>query len=293
LILERLRESPGGRFRAPKARGAYLAVPAFGWFLWFLMVPLAIVVLYSVFQRGTYGGVVYTPTLQNFARTFDPLYMQIVWNSLVIATLTTFFSLLLGYPMAYVMATARPWTRGLLVFLLVIPFMTNFVVRAYALKVVFSQEGPINFVLMSLGWISEPLAMTNSSASVLMGMVVNYLPFMVLPLFVVLERFDFSLLEAARDLGANSFAVVTKVLLPLSKPGIVTGSVLVFMPALGEFVIPDLFGGSKTMLIGNLITEQFLKARDWPFGSALSVVLLVVVIAGMWLQRRATKEEII
>ncbi len=276
-----------------RPRTGYLALPAFGWFLVFLFAPLAIVVVYSFLQRGTYGGVVYTPTLDNFRRTFDPLYFGIVLNSVSLAAVTTVASLLLGYPLAYVMATARPWTRSLLVFLLVIPFMTNFVVRAYALKVVFSQEGPLNFALIAMGLIHEPLSLTNSPLSVVVGMIVNYLPFMVLPIFVVLEKLDFALLEAARDLGASSKDVILKVLLPLSKSGIVTGSVLVFMPALGEFVIPDLFGGSKTMLVGNLITEQFLKARDWPFGSALSVVLLLLVALAIGLQRRTTKEEIV
>jgi spermidine/putrescine transport system permease protein len=175
--------------------------------------------------------------------------------------------------------------------LVVIPFWTNFVVRAYATKILFGEFGPLNQFALSLGLIREPLPLTNSDFSVWVGMVTNYLPFMVLPLYVALEKFDFSLIEAAKDLGASPWRIVSKILIPLTKPGIVTGTIFVFTPALGEFVIPDLLGGARTMLIGNLITEQFLKARDWPFGASLSLILIVIVMASLTIYLRTEGKE--
>lgn len=220
---------------------------------------------------------IYEFTLENYLRAADPVYLNIVWQSVKLATVTAFSCLLIGYPMAYVMATSRPATRALLLMLVVVPFWTNFVVRAYAIKVILGEQGPINALGMFLGFWSQPIALGNSSLAVWLGMVTNYLPFMVLPLYVSLEKFDFSLLEAAKDLGASPLQRLWRVLLPLTRPGIITGSIFVFTPALGEFVIPDLLGGARTMLIGNLITEQFLKTRDWPFGSALSLILVFLV----------------
>ncbi len=253
-------------------------IPALGWFLWFFLIPLSIVLVYSFAQKGTYGGVVFNFSIDNYLRATDPIYLNILWNSVKLATLTSVSCLLIGFPMAYVMATSSPAVRNALLILVVIPFWTNFVVRAYALKVLFGETGPVNSAALSLGLLSEPFVFANTSFAVWLGMVTNYLPFMVLPLYVSLEKFDFSLLEAARDLGAPPRRVLTRVLLPLTKPGIVTGTIFVFTPALGEFVIPDLLGGAKTMLVGNLITEQFLKTRDWPFGSALSLMVMAIVM---------------
>jgi spermidine/putrescine transport system permease protein len=171
--------------------------------------------------------------------------------------------------------------RSALLMLVVIPFWTNFVVRAYAIKILFSELGPVNQIAIALGLIHEPVIFANTSFSVWLGMVTNYLPFMVLPLYVALEKFDFSLLEAAKDLGASSWNILWRILVPMTKAGIVTGLIFVFTPALGEFVIPDLLGGSKTMLIGSLVTEQFLKTRDWPFGAALSLILIILVMASL------------
>ncbi|MBI2711890.1 MAG: ABC transporter permease [Bdellovibrio sp.] len=259
-------------------RPPVLVLPALGWFLWFLLVPLVIVGIYSFSTKGTYGGVVHRFTLENYLRATDWLYLKILWNSVKLALLTATSCLVIGYPMAYVMATSSKKVRSILMVLVVIPFWTNFVVRAYATKVLFGEYGPINQLALSLGLIHESIPFENSSISVWMGMVTNYLPFMVLPLFVALEKFDFSLLEAAKDLGASSWKTVWRVLFPLTRPGIVTGLIFVFTPALGEFVIPDLLGGARTLLIGNLVTEQFLKTRDWPFGAALSLLLILVVM---------------
>ena len=268
-----------------------LVLPAMGWFLWFLLIPLGIVAVYSFATKGTYGGVVYRFSTDNYVRATDWIYLRIFWNSLKLAILTAISCLLIGYPMAYVMATASARVRSVLLILVVIPFWTNFVVRAYAIKVLFGELGPVNQLALALGLIHEPIVFANTDFSVWLGMVTNYLPFMVLPLYVALEKFDFSLLEAAKDLGAPGWKILLKVLIPLTKPGIITGSIFVFTPALGEFVIPDLLGGARTMLIGNLITEQFLKTRDWPCGSALSLLLIMIVLASLMIYLRVTSQE--
>jgi spermidine/putrescine transport system permease protein len=256
-----------------------LVVPALGWFLWFLLVPLAIVCVYSVSHKGTYGGVVLGASPDNYLRAADWIYLKIFWNSLKLATLTSVSCLAIGFPMAYVMATSRARIKALLLVLVVIPFWTNFVVRAYSIKVLLALVGGD--------------ALTDGPFAVWLGMMTNYLPFMVLPLYVSLEKFDFSLLEAARDLGASQFEALRRVLVPVCRPGIVTGLIFVFTPALGEFVIPDLLGGARTMLIGNLITEQFLKTRDWPFGAALSLILIgiVMVCLAVYLKIQPSVEE--
>ena len=266
-------------------------LPAMGWFLWFLLIPLSIVAIYSFSTKGPYGGVVFQWTSENFVRATDWLYLRVFFNSLKLALITAVLCFLVGFPMAYVMATApRAW-RSVLLMAVVVPFWTTFVVRAYAIKVLLGDQGPLNQLLLALGWIHQPLPLSNSTFSVLFGMVSNYLPFMVLPLYVSLEKFDFTLLEAARDLGARSWSVLWRVLLPLNRAGIITGCVFVFTPALGEFVIPDLLGGARTLLIGNLVTEQFLKTRDWPFGAALSLLLIATVLVSLVVQLRAEYRE--
>ena len=232
-------------------------------------------------------------SVENYYRSVNWVYLQVLANSLKLATLTAFCCLCIGYPMAYIMATASVRVRSLLLILVILPFWTNFVIRAYAIKVLFGDYGPLNHLLMRWGLTHDPIPFGNSDASIWFGMVTNYLPFMVLPLYVALEKFDFSLLEAAKDLGASSWRVLWTVLLPLTRPGIVTGFIFVFTPALGEFVIPDLLGGARTLLIGSLITEQFLKTRDWPFGAALSilVILIVMVCLGIYLRIEAKEER--
>src|SRR6185437_667208 len=222
--------------KAPPA----IALPALGWFLWFLLVPLGIVLVYSFVTKGLYGGIVFRFTDENYLRATDWIYMRIFWNSLKLATYTAGSCLLIGYPMAYVMATASKKLRSALLMLVVVPFWTNFVVRAYAIKVLFGEFGPVNRLGLSLGLIHQPIGFINTEFAVWIGMVTNYLPFMVLPLYVALEKFDFSLLEAAKDLGAGAWDQLWRILVPQTKAGIVTGLLFVFTPALGEFVIPDL-----------------------------------------------------
>ena len=273
-----------------KTRQWLLSIPSFAWLIAFVLAPIAMVGVNSFLQRGMYGGVLHEYTFENLARLVDSLYIKIYWNSFKLAAATAFTCLLIGYPMAYVMATTNRRMRVLLLVLVMVPFWTNFVIRAYSIKVFMGLQGPVSHLLFWTGVRPELEPLTDSGLCVWLGMITNYLPFMVLPLYVTLEKFDFTLLEAARDLGARGVQVVWQVLLPMTKAGLVTGFLLVFIPALGEFVIPDMLGGAHTMLIGNLITEQFLKARDWPFGSALALVLLAGVALGFWLTEKQKEQ---
>ena len=266
-------------------RSGILALPLMLWLIWFLVMPIGFVLIYSLLQRGSYGEIIWTLTLDNYRRALDPLYFQIFVKSLLLTCLTTILCLALGLPLAYTIATAAKRWRPLLISLLMLPFLTNFFVRVYAIRLILGGDGPINAVLVASGLVTNPVIMTDSLFAVAVGMLTNYLPFMTLPIYVVLEKMDFSLLEAAADLGARRLVVLTRVILPISMPGIMSGTLLVFVPVLGEYMIPDLLGGAKTMLLGNLITEQFLKVRDWPFGAALAMLLILVMLVSFAVQR--------
>ncbi|MEM7033285.1 MAG: ABC transporter permease [Chloroflexota bacterium] len=268
-----------------------LFLPGASWLILFFVLPLLIVLVYSFFTRGPYGNVVYEFTTANYIRLSDAIYATIFTNSLWMAIITTLISLLVGYPLAYFIVKQSPRWRNVLLLLVIIPFWTNFLVRTYAIMVLFRTEGVVNILLQSLGIIEEPLAIMFTPFAVTFGLVYGYLPFMVLPLYASIEKFDFSLMEAAQDLGANVFRSFVRVMLPLTMPGVVAGCILVFIPAIGAFVTPDLLGGAKTMMIGNLTQQQFLKARNWPFGSATSIALMVIVGLATYLYFRYTDEE--
>jgi spermidine/putrescine transport system permease protein len=261
--------------------------PAALYLLIFFVIPLLIVVVYSFLTRGAYGQLVWEFNLQNYVRVVDPLYLKILGDSVMIALGTTLICLIISYPFAYAIArTASAQRRNILLILVMVPFWTNFLVRTYAWRVILGNDGPINGTLMALRIISEPLPLIFNTGAVMVGLVYGYLPFMVLPLYAAIERIDFSLIEAAHDLYADGRQAFLKVLLPLSMPGVIAGSILVFIPSLGTFVTTDLLGGSKTVMIGNLIQSQFLTARDWPFGSAFSVLLMLAVLGATLLYFR-------
>jgi len=266
--------SPASGSRIP-----WLVVPSAATLLLFFLVPLALVLTVSFASRGTYGGIEWVVTLGNYTSIADPLYLRIFWRSLWLAGLTTGFCLIMGFPLAYIIARAPTRWQGILLLLVVIPFWTNFLVRTYAWMFILRTEGLLNTILAGLGIIHEPLNILFTDAAVLIGLVYGYLPFMVLPLYAALERLDPSLIEAAWDLYARPIQVFSRVVLPLAKPGVIAGCVLVFIPSLGAYVTPDLLGGARTMMIGNLIQHQYLVVRDWPFGSALSFVLMAGVLA--------------
>ena len=242
-----------------------------------LGIPMAIVLTYTFLTRGTYGGVIPPWTLENWQRLADPLYAGILLKSFAVAAVSTLICLALGFPLALFISRAGR-RKGLYLHLVILPFWTSFLVRTYAWMFLLRDTGLINTVLLKVGLISQPLPLLYNYGAVLLGLVYTYLPFMVLPVYATLERMDRSLLEAAADLGARPLQVLWRVVLPLSKPGLRAGAILVFIPCLGAFLIPDLLGGGKTILVGTLVQNQFMSARDWPFGSALSMALMGVVL---------------
>ncbi len=266
-------------------------VPVF-WYSLFLFGPLALVLATSLANRGVYGGIDWQISFENFSRAFDPLYAQVIFRSFWLALTTASLCLLLGFPMALAMATASRKHRNTLVMLLAVPFLTNLIIRICALKALTAFDGPLATALAFFHVPHDPFSLSQNFPLVLFGMISTYLPFMVFPLYGALERFDFSLIEAAQDLGATYAQVLTRILFPNLRRAIVSGFLLVFIPALGEFVIPDLLGGAKTMLAGNLISEQFLKARDWPFGSALSVILILLLGVAIFVLRKVEGREV-
>lgn len=268
-----------------------LVFPAYFWLFFFFLVPLGIILAYSFLQRGLYGGIEWVFTLENYIRAFDPLYVKILWRSIGIALFTTVFCILCGYPLAYFIAFAPPKLKNLLLILLVIPFWTNFLIRTYAWIAILQDQGLINIILLHLGIIREPLSLLYNMKSVMLGMLYGYLPFMVLPIYASLEKLQPSLLEASMDLGANRVKTFFYITIPLTAPGIAAGVILVFVPTIGEFVIPDILGGAKSVLIGNIITNQFLTARDWPFGAAITFILVVFVLIGLSLFFKFSKNE--
>ena len=263
---------------SPVAQGLFLMGPTNTNLIVFMDIPLILVTVLSFLSRGTYGEVVYKFNIENYIRVFDPLYAKILGYSLLVGFLTTVLSLLIGYPMAYYLARAPARQRSLLLFLILLPFWTIFIIRIYAWIMILRSEGFLNSFLQWIGVIHEPLNILYTPMAVLIGMVYEFLPFMVLPLYTSLEKIENAQLEVAADLGAPPWKAFLRVTLPLSVPGMIAGTILVFIPAMGMFVVPDLMGGAKTMLIGNVIRNQFLTARDWPFGAAASMLLMLLTI---------------
>lgn len=251
--------------------------PAALWLALFVVAPLAVVAAYSLLTRGAYGGLSPPWTLENYRRLADPLYLGILLRSLRIAAVTTLLCVLLGFPLALFLARSGA-RKNLYLALVMLPFWTSFLVRTYAWIFLLRDTGLINTVLAWAGLIREPLPLLYNEGAVVVGLVYGYLPFMVLPVFAAIERLDPHLEEAAADLGARPAETVWRVVLPLAKPGIAAGAVLVFIPCLGAYLTPDLLGGGKTVMAGNLIQNQFTSARDWPFGAAASLALMALVM---------------
>lgn len=260
----------------------WLVAPALVWWGLFVGAPLVIIGAISVASRGTYGGVEWPLTLSAYQSLADPLYLRIYLRSLMLATATTALCLLLGFPLARYMAGLPPRRQMVWLLLVMIPLWTNFLVRTYAWMFVLRADGLLNTVLIALDVIQAPLEILYTDWAVLIGLVYGHLPFMVLPLYASLERLDRSLIEAAQDLYASGWTRLTRIIVPLTKPGIVAGCVLVFIPSLGAYLTPDLLGGARTMMVGTLIQHEYLVVRDWPMGSAVSLVLLVLVTIGAW-----------
>jgi spermidine/putrescine transport system permease protein len=271
-LIRKIRESA-------QLQGITLISPTMLYLGIFMILPLVLVVVLSFLLRGPYGNVVYKFNLGNYTRLVDPLYLRILLYSLYTAAVTTILCILIGYPLAYYIARMPANRRAPLLFLILVPFWTNFIIRIYAWIMILRSEGLLNTLMLNLGIIKVPVEILYTPTAVMIGMVYEFLPFMILPLYASLEKIEMAQLEAAADLGARPWRAFLRITLPLSLPGMVAGSILVFIPAMGMFVVPDLMGGAKTVLVGNLIRNQFLTARDWPFGAAASMLLLLLTLA--------------
>jgi spermidine/putrescine transport system permease protein len=260
--------------------------PSLFWLVIFFLIPLIIVFSYSFAEPNIYGGVIFRFTLRNYAEILSPRYLKVVARSIWISAAVTGLCLLFGYPVAYFISTRAAKWKNILMVLVILPFWTSSLVRVVAWMTILRTEGVLNTFLISLGIISTPLRLFPSQGAVMIALVHVYLPFMILPLYASIEKFDFSLLEAALDLGADRIKAFLKVTLPNTMPGIVAGVMLVFIPTLGSFYIPELLGGSKVWMIGNLISHQFLQARNWALGSAASFVMLAFVLVFIWVYFR-------
>ena len=282
-----------------------LASPALTVIFFAALGPLLIMLVYSFLQKGSYGGIVWSFSLDGWFNVFlkrdifdDTLgfadgHLSIFWRSLKLSFGTTVFALLLGFPTAYYIATRPANLRPVFLFLITIPFWTNLLIRTFAIMEVIRNEGVVNTLLMSLGVISSPIQMLFTDFAIMLGMVYVYLPLMVLPLYASMERLDFRLVEAGYDLYATRLGVLRRIIVPMVKPGIIAGSILVFVPSLGAYVTPRVLGGGTNMMLGNLIELQFGQGRNWPLGAALSITLLVIVmVALLFYVRNASKSGV-
>ncbi|MCL4274384.1 MAG: ABC transporter permease [Anaerolineales bacterium] len=283
-----------------------LLSPGALWIFLFFNLPILIVLFISFVERGRAGGIKIPPvyTLDNYTQLFNAcatefagpecnpfLYLGIFGHSVRIALIVTFWCVILGYPLSYFIARQKPIWRDALMILVIIPFWTNFLVRTYALKQVLATEGLINTFLMNLHLISQPLDLMFNEFAVVVGLIYGYLPFAVLPMYASIEKFDHTLMEAAADLGASPRRAFWRVMLPMTLPGVFAALVLVFVPVVGAFITPDIMGGGKVEMIGTLINRQFGVARNWPFGSAMSLMLMLLVLVGVIFYFRSSSEE--
>lgn len=264
-----------------------LSAPMILWTLLFVGATIAYVIALSFLKRNPDGyGVVMQFTLENYRKLANPNYLEVFRRTLALGLETTLICVLLGYPFGYCMARATPKWRTALMLLVIVPFWTNALIRIYGWRILLVGNGPVNGLLMALGVIDKPLKLMNTHGAVLLGMVYGLLPFMILPVYTSVEKMDWSMAEAGRDLGASPARVFLTVTLPLTASGLMTGCVLVFVPSLALFFMSDLLGGPSDILIGNLVHDQLLKSRDWPFAAALSVVLLLLTWLIMTVYRR-------
>lgn len=295
------------RFRRSKALQLFgLISPGMLWILLFFNLPIIIVLFISFVERGRAGSIRIPPvyTLENYLQLFNAcasefsgpdcnpfLYLGIFGHSMRIALIVTFWCIVLGYPLSYFVSRQRPLLRDALMVLVIIPFWSNFLVRTYALKQVLATEGLVNSFLMGLGLVNQPLELMFNEFAVIVGLLYGYLPFAILPMYASIEKFDHSLMEAASDLGAPPWKAFLRVMLPMTLPGVIAALVLVFVPVVGAFITPDIMGGGKIEMIGTLINRQFGVSRNWPFGSAMSLILMLMVLIGVIAYFRSGSEE--
>jgi spermidine/putrescine transport system permease protein len=252
--------------------------PSVVWLVLFLVLPLLLVVGISVLKRNGYGGVEFIPSIEAYKSLLSTDYLKVFGSSFLLSIETTVICLVVGYPFAYIIANSSEKIKPFLVLLLMLPFWINSMIRIYGWNTLLRSSGIVNHLLISLGVIKIPIEMLYTDGAVLLGMVYDLLPFTVLPIYTSIEKLDPSLIEAAKDLYCNKRHVFTRVILPLTMPGVFAGSIQTFIPSLGLFYIADMMGGAKTMYIGNLIKNQFMSARNWPLGASLSIILIVITL---------------
>ena len=281
----------GSTHRVPGLWAWIVLSPLLIWLLLFVVAPTLVLTAVSFAERDSLGRIVWNFSVQNYARAFDWVWVKILLDSLYYAFLTTLICLALGYPAAYFIGKAPERWRGLLLLLVMVPFLTSFLIRTYAWINILSKEGFLNSLLISTGVFNEPVAVLYSPFAIVLGLVYNFLPFMILPIYTSVEKLDNGLVEAAHDLGAGPLRAFSQVILPLTRPGIVAGSMLVFVPSIAMFAITTLMGGGTNPTIGEVIFKQFTAGRNQPFGAALGTILLFVFILALWLARTQRERE--
>lgn len=264
-----------------------LAYPYALWSLIFIVVPLLLIVYYSFTRKTDDGGILFT--LENYRQAFDPLFLKVFTRSFVLAGIATFLCVIIGYPVAYIISKAKISRRDSLILLFILPMWMNFLLRTYAWIAILGKNGLLNSLLGFFGL--TPNSILYTSAAVLLGMIYNFLPYMVLPIYTSLQKLDEDLVNAARDLGANTVTVFRKIIFPLSIPGVMSGVTMVFMPCVTTFAISRLLGGGKTMLVGDLIEQQFTTVGDWNLGSSISMVMMVIILISMAFMNKVDKDE--
>ena len=265
-----------------------LIAPGLSWLTLLMVLPCVLIFGLSFFERGIYGGIDYIFTLENFSRAINPLYLSIFLKSARVAGLAALASLLLAYPAAYAISRAPRSYQSTLLFLAILPFWSNYLIRTYAWIVLLNREGLLNQGFEMLGYSGDPINMLYSENTVILGLVYNYIPFVILAIYASISRLDPQLWEASEDLGASMLNTFYRIILPQTAPGISAGFVFVFVLSIGNFITPDLLGGGRVQMVGNLIYDQFLTARDWPFGAALSFVLISIMMALLFAQATLT-----
>ena len=252
------------------------SLPAFFWMIFFMAIPLVYIFVISFLSKGQKWGIEFKPTLENYRRFFDPLYIKIFLNSFFVAAVTTVITLVLGYPFAFFVTLFSEKKQSLIITLLMVPFWTNTLIRVYGWIIILQKKGIINTLLTSLNIFSKPHDFLYHQSTVMLGIIYTMLPFMILPLYNAIEKIDKDLIAASYDLGAGKIRTFFNVIIPQTSSGIMTGCIMVFMPSVGMYYVADLLGGANSILLGNLIKNQFFEARNWPFGAAVSVIMSVI-----------------
>ncbi len=276
-----------------RALGGIALVPGVVWLALFFLVPLAMMFVVSLGSRGEADSLILDrPSLDNYARALDPVFLPTFWNSIRYAVATTVLCLVIGYPIAYWISRYGGRNKTLLLIIVMLPFWTSYLIRTYAWMTILSDYGVVNSILSELGLTSEPIILLNTDFSVILGMTYGFLPFAILPLYVSIDRLDPALVPAARDLYSSGRAAFLHVTLPLTMPGVIAASILTFIPALGDFVTPDLLGGTESTTIAKIIQELFLQGRDWPYGASLGFLVMVVTLGGTLLALGPLRREV-